>query len=547
MACGSHPSTLFDVTQAVGGVDAPSDSGTAPRRGPLILLALILAAGVANLNLSVANVALPSIGQELDASQTSLNLVAVGFSLGLAGTVLYLGALGDRYGRKTLLVFGLILSIPACLMAATASDITVLFGARLLGGVAAGMAYPTTLSLITALWSGPRRVAAIALWSGAGGAISALGPLASGWMLGIFHWGSVFLMTLPLAAVTLVLVLIFVPSRVNESTGSVDNLGGVLSVLFVASLVLGINFVAVPGQMDFALVLGAIALVTGTGFVIRQLTAARPLYDLRVASRPTFWVAAVGGIIVFGSLMGAMYVGQLFLQDVLGYSALESGASVLPAALLMLVTAPVSSRIVTRRGSRVAFMLGFLSCFLGFLVMLLFWDVDTPYAVVALAYAFVGIGVGLAGPPASASLTRSVPVKKAGMASGTADLQRDLGGSIMQSLLGALLTAGYSAAFARTIASAPASVQSQITADIQAELQKSFDSAAATAAKYPEYADGIISAARESFLSGADWAYLTGILAMVVGATLVMIFFPRRDREHALLDEYAARDSAEVS
>jgi EmrB/QacA subfamily drug resistance transporter len=520
------------------------DAGTAPARGPLVLAALILAAGVANLNLSVANVALPRIGEYFDASQTALNLVAVGFSLGLAGSVLYLGALGDRYGRKRLLALGLILSIPACVLAALAPSVEVLFIARVFGGIAAGMAYPTTLSLIAALWTGPKRIAAIALWSGLGGAISALGPLASGWLLGIFDWESVFLMTLPLAVVTLVIVLIVVPSKVNETTEKVDNLGGVLSVVLVASLVLAINFAAVPGQGLFAAVLGGIALVSGIGFVLRQRRARPPLYDLHIAARRTFWVAAVGGIIVFGSLMGAVYVGQLFMQNVLGYDPFQAGLSVLPAAVLMVLTAPLSGRLLIRFGARVVFLMGFTSCLLAFLTMYLFWDVGAGYLPIGVGYAFLGIGVGLAGMPASRSLTDSVPVSRAGMASATSDLQRDLGGSIMQSILGAILTAGYAAAIASSVKTAPASVQSEISDGIQSQLQKSFDGAVSIAKQYPQYQDQIVRAARDSFLSGADWAYATGIIVMLIGAAVVFFFYPRKQREHELFAQYADAPAA---
>ena len=532
----------------LGGADAGglggADAGTAPARGPIVLLALILASGVANLNLSVANVALPSIGQAFDASQTALNLVAVGFSLGLAGSVLYLGALGDRYGRKRMLVLGLALSIPAALLAAFAPSVEVLFVARVFGGIAAGMAYPTTLSLIAALWSGPKRIAAIALWSGLGGAISALGPLASGWLIGMFDWGSVFLMTIPLAAITLVIVLAVVPAKVHEGTEPVDNLGGVLSIVMVASLVLAINFAAVPGAGLFALVLAGVAAVAAVGFVLRQRRAANPLYDLHIVARRTFWVAAVGGIIVFGSLMGAMYVGQLFLQNVLQYTALEAGASILPAAALMVLAAPVSSRLVLRLGARVVFLIGFSFCLLAFLTMYLFWDVGSSYWPVGVGYALIGLGVGLAGPPSSRSLTDSVPVRRSGMASGTSDLQRDLGGSVMQSVLGAILTAGYAAAIARSIASAPATVQTQITSEVQAQLQKSFDGAISIAKQYPEYSDAIVAAARQSFLDGADWAYATGMLTMLLGAVIVFVFYPRRAHEHDLLRSYAAADQA---
>ena len=133
---------------------------SAPARQGLVLTTLILVAAVANLNLTVANTALPDIGKAFNASQTALDLIAVGFSLGLAASVLYLGALGDRYGRKLMLVLGTALSIPAAILAATASSVGVLIGARIFGGLAAGMAFPTTLALITALWSGPGRTQA---------------------------------------------------------------------------------------------------------------------------------------------------------------------------------------------------------------------------------------------------------------------------------------------------------------------------------------------------------------------------------------------------
>src|SRR5262245_9074178 len=159
------------------------EPSTAPSRAPLVLLALILVAAVANLNLAVANVALPDIGKAFDSSQTALDLVAVGYSLGLAASVLWLGALGDRYGRKMMLILGVLLSIPACLTAAWAGSIGVLIAARIIGGISAGMAYPTTLALITALWAGPARTKSIALWSALGGAIAALGPLVAGALL----------------------------------------------------------------------------------------------------------------------------------------------------------------------------------------------------------------------------------------------------------------------------------------------------------------------------------------------------------------------------
>jgi MFS transporter, DHA2 family, multidrug resistance protein len=240
--------------------------------------------------------------------------------------------------------------------------------------------------------------------------------------------------------------------------------------------------------------------------------------------------------------MAAMFVGQQFLQDVLGYSPLESGAAILPAAALMVVIAPRSAKLVEARGARVTLLTGYALCLLGFLTMLVLWNEGIGYWEVGLAYALVGAGVGFAGTPASHSLTGSVPVSRAGMASGTADLQRDLGGAIMQSILGALLTAGYAAAVGAAIATAPNAAQ--VTNSVQAQLTKSFAGAEAVAQQYPQYANAIVAGAKTSFLSGADRAYTAGIIAILAGAALVAVLFPRRDEETRLLAAYHAEDSA---
>jgi MFS transporter, DHA2 family, multidrug resistance protein len=526
-----------------GAARAPAETSTAPKRAGLVLGALIAVAAVANLGLAVANVALPAIGKEFDASQTALNLVAVGYSLGLAASVLYFGAVGDRYGRKLLLMIGMVVTVPADLLAAWAPNIGVLFGARVLGGLAAGMAYPTTLALITALWSGPGRTKAIALWAATGGAIAALGPLCSGILLEHFWWGSVFLLTVPLAVVALAMAFVLVPAHVNETTESVDHLGGVLSIALVGALILGINFAAVPNETALIIGLFAVAAAALGAFFIRQRRAKNPLYDLHAAARPTFWVAACAGIIVFGSLMGAMFIGQQFLQNVLAYSTVQAGLAILPAAAFMVVVAPRSAQLVEARGARFTLLLGYVFVFLGFLTMLVLWKENIPYWKVALGYSFIGIGVGLAGTPASHSLTGSVPVKRVGMASGTADLQRDLGGAIMQSIFGALLTAGYAAAAGAAVAASGKNINNTV----QTELTKSFSSAADTAQRYPtSVQDQIIAAAKTSFLKGDQWAYTAGVVAVLLGAVLVYFMFPRLEDEKRLLAAYAAEDAGEA-
>ena len=519
----------------------PVEVSAAPARAGLVLISLILVAAVANLNLAVALVALPAIGRAFDSSQTALDLISVGYSLGLACSVLYLGALGDRYGRKLMLILGVVLSVPACLFAAYAPTGGTLFAARVLGGLSAGMAYPTTLAVITALWSGPGRTRSIALWSGLGGAISVLGPLVGGALLLRFWWGSVFLITLPLAVVAVAMSLAFVPAHVNETTSPVDHLGGLLSILFVGALVLAINFAPVPGEGAVTLWLAAITIAAVISFVIRQHRARNPLYDLHIAGRRIFWVAGSAGIIVFGAMMGTMFVGQQFLQNVLGYSALDAGLAILPMAAFMVLVAPGSAKLVNTCGSRFTLLAGYAFFLLGFLAMLLLWKQNIPFWKVGLAYALVGIGVGFAGTPASHSLTGSVPVQRAGMASGTADLQRDLGGAVMQSVFGALLAAGYAAAVSAAIATAPH--KEQITTNVQNELTKSFSSAAEVAKQYPQYAKQITAGAKASFLAGDQWAYTAGIVAVLLGTALVFFLFPRKRQEQELLARYHAEDT----
>ena len=506
-----------------------------------MIASLICVATVANLNLSVANVALPEIAIHFEASQIGINLVAVGYSLGLAASVLWFGAVGDRYGRRNMLLIGTTLAIPASVVAAWAPSIQVLTLARLFGGMAAGMAFPTTLSLIAALWSGSARTRMIALWSGVGGAAAALGPLSAGAVLTRFWWGSVFLITLPLAVVALIGAVVFIPAHVNEGTEAVDHLGGILSVVMVGAIVLSINFAPESGMLTQTLLLAAVGVLALTAFIIRQRRVREPLYDLHYAGRRTFWVAAVAGMLVFGALMGAMYVGQQYLQDVLGYSTWEAGLSILPAAVAMVLLAPHSATIVDRFGSRVALLSGYALCGVGFLIMMFLWGEGASFAVIAAGYVLLGMGVALAGTPASRALTSSVPVKRAGMASGTADLQRDLGGAVMQSILGALLTAGYAASFRSAIAGSPEA--GSVSDEVITTLTKSFAGAEAVAAKFPQFAPEITMAARDSFVAGQHNAYIAGFAAMIIGTLLAYFGFPDRKGELAMLDRFAVEDA----
>lgn len=404
------------------------------------------------------------------------------------------------------------------------------------------MAFPTTLALIAAIWEGKQRTKAIAIWSAVGASFAALGPLIAGFLLLYRDWSSVFMVTLPLAVLALILILKYVPTNVHENSQPVDNLGGILSLIMVGGLILAINFAPVPGATNILLLLVVVAVISGIFFFIRQRRVVNPLYDLNIAMRSTFMVAACAGTIVFGSLMGAMYIGQQFLQNVLSYSTLDSGLTILPGAIIMVFVAPISAKLVAGRGSRFTLLLGFFFCLLGFLAMFLLWDEGIPYWKVGLAYVLIGAGVGFAGTPASNSLTGSVPVQREGMASGTADLQRDFGGSIMTSIFGVLLTMGYSHYFSSLIQGLPEVEKEQISSNVVANLLKSFSSAEDIALRHPEYQTQIMDAAKKSFLAGGEWAYLIGIIAIIIGAFLIYFKFPDKEKEKELHAQYLVED-----
>lgn len=517
----------------------PADSDQPPRPGP-VLTALILGALVCNINLAAANIALPEIGDAFGATQTALNLVALGCPLGLAMSVLYFGALADRYGRTQLLLLGLALTIVASVLSAVSASIEMLIAARLFTGIAAGMAFPTTLSLITALWrQGPARTRAIALWSGVSAMASVIGSALAGLLLSVWWWGSAFLAAAPIAAAAMLLVARYVPSHVQESSDPVDHIGGVLATLGVAALVLGTGTVLAPGQALIGAALLGAAVVLLIAFAWRQRVAPYPLYDLRIARRRLFWVPATAGTIVFGSLVGAMFVGQQYLQDILGYSTLQAGLAVAPAAVGLLGCAPLSARLLTRRGSRTTMLVGYALVLAGFVTTLL-WNPATPYLLIAAGFLAVGSGAAFAMTPASRALTESTPVRRVGMASATSDLQRDLGGAIMQALLGAILAAGFAASFRRQIAASPEA--SDVTAEITQALQASYPSALHVASAYPQYRDEILTGASASLASGAWGAYLVGAIAILLGALVVAVFLPSRGKEQELIAEYARID-----
>ena len=518
----------------------PTAADSPPRAGA-ILTVLILGAVVANVNLAIANVALPSIGAALDTSQAELNLVAVGFTLGLASSVLYLGALADRYGRKPAMMLGAALSIPTSLLAAWAPNASVLIVARVSGGVAAGLLYPITLSLITGLFRGRARTRAIALWSGIGGGCSALGPLVGGLLLGRFWWGSVFLPSVPIALLVVVLAALWLPRHAGETSEPVDHPGGVLSVVFIGPLVLAISLVPNYGFNGTVVGLFVVALVGLVLFVLRERRAPSPLFDLKVLGARTFTIALIGGTITWGGLLGATFIGQQYTQNVLGYSPLSAALVTLPAAVFVAAAARPAGRLITSRGSRMPLALGLAVTAVGFCGMALFGTTSSA-VVVGIVYGVLGLGIGLAGPPSSSSLMGSVPVARAGMGSASNDLQRDFGGALFQAVMGTLLAVEYTSYFTKAFAALPSQQAQQLSQQAVATISQSFTGAEQVAKQFPQaQAQQLVAAAQQAFVDGKTAAILFAVLASLIGLVVVLLLYPNKQDEEATYAQVAGQ------
>ena len=323
-----------------------------PERAGLLLTTLILVAAVVNLPLAVANVALPNrlaLQRLADPTQPGRGLLFT--RAGGLGAVVRRGwrpiraqaVDADRHVGGGSGVHGgrLVADDPG-------SDRGQVRGRP---GRGHGLSdHPVAHYRAAAPGRGTDQVDRV--WSAVGASISVLGALVAGLLLSVAWWGSVFLCPLPLAVVAFPLAWKLIPSHVNETTDPVDHLGGMLSLLLMGGLILSINFATVPNSGTIVLSTAIIAAAALGAFVIRQHHTTNPLFDLHIAGRPTFWVAACSGIIVFGSLMGAIFIGEQYFQNVLGYSTIDAGLAILPAAVLMVLIAPHSAKLVDSHGSR---------------------------------------------------------------------------------------------------------------------------------------------------------------------------------------------------
>lgn len=511
----------------------PPETAPGGSAGTAAIAALIAAAMVSSINLGAANIALVQIAKALDVSTSHLTWVGAATTLGMASCILYFGRLSQSLGRSRMIRLGVALSIPLSFAAAFAPSAGWLVAARLAIGMAGAMIYPNTLASIAAITQGPRRNRAIGLWFGCSVGAAALGPVVAGVLMMRFWWGVTFLVSVPLAVLAVALSR-HLPRHAGEDGAPVDHLDGgllLVGILLVVG-VLSLGGAAVPpwiALVALAVGLAAIALV-----VVRQFRVEHPLFDFRVAARPTFWTAAVAGSTIVGSMLGAFFLGQQFLQHILGYSTAAAGLAVLPTGLAIVLFSPRATRLGERLGGRNMLLIGTVLAAAGMLAMLL-WTPERGYLPVGATYLLLGLGVAVVGATVSRTLMASVSGEEVSMGSATSDLQSCIGGAVLIALLGSLAAVGYHHRFDLALGGLGSTDLTTVSDAHLAAARRSLTGAeevAATLQRTP--AEALLGIASEAFIGAIRTAVLAGVGALAATAVLLALAFPNRERQRAL-------------
>ena len=440
----------------IAGANVPNNTGH-PRRWT-ILAVLVVSLLVVVLDSTVLNVALRTIADPvrgLGASQSQLEWAINSYTLMFAGLLFTWGVLGDRIGRRKMLVAGMIMFGLASLASAYSHTPVQLIGARALMGIGGAAVLPATLSIISNVFDPRERGKAIGMWAGAVGLGVGIGPVLGGALLENFWWGSVFLINVPIVIVGVVLILWIVPESRNPRPGRVDILGVLLSIVGLMGLVYGIiegGDHSFGKPSSWASILAGVAVLAA--FVWWERRIAYPSLDVQLFRNRRFSasISAVG--LVFFAVMGTFFFMSFYLQLVRGYPPLESGLLYVPFAVAQLIFAPRSATFVRRYGPRVVCAVGLTIvgvAISGYLLL----GASTPIWVLAVFYFLLGLGMANVMPPATESIMASLPREKAGVGSAVNNTVRQLGGALGIAILGSLLSAVYRSTFRITSARYP--------------------------------------------------------------------------------------------
>ena len=525
---------MSESTNVQAGTSAGSTS-----LGGLAQAALITAAMTSAINLGAANIALVEIGRAMDASSYDLTLIGACASVGMGSAVLYFGRLSQSIGRARVIQIGLVLSIVLSVASAAAPGPYWLAATRLGIGFCCALVYPSTLAVIAADTSGAARNRAIGRWFGFSIGAAALGPVVGGLLLSAYWWGAAFLVSLPVAMLAL-LFSIQLPRSAGEDHAPVDHLDGVglmMGVLLLSGVLSSGGTSSHPVLVALAFAAAATILFFA---VRRQAVGPHPLFDFRVARRPTFWPAATAGSVTVGSMLAAFFVGQQYMQHTLGYTTAMAGLAILPTGLAILVVSPRAAKAQASRGTRSMLLLGIAIVMLG-LASMLMWTPERGYLPVGLTYLALGVAVGIVGPTVSRALMASVSGEEIAMGSATSDLQACIGGALLIPIFGSTLATAYQHAFETGIlAAAPESI-ANLSMETLAASRASLTGAETAAARLSLAPDAPhLQIASQAFVAAVHWSIGAGLVALAVCAALVALVTPDRRTQRSLEAIYSA-------
>jgi EmrB/QacA subfamily drug resistance transporter len=479
---------------------------------------------IISLDNTILNVALPAIVRTMHASSTELQWIVDAYVIVFAGLLLVSGSLGDRVGRKWVFMAGLLIFAAGSATSAFSATPDRLIAARAFMGIGAAAIMPSTLSILTNVFTDAGdRARAIGLWTGVSGLGLAIGPVAGGWLLAHYWWGSVFLINVPIALVGFLAVMWLVPNSKNPASKRPDPVGAGLSIFGMALLLWGI-IEAPTRTWTSPLILGAIAAATVvlTGFILWERRSTHPMLELSFFASRRFSVAMGTMGLVFFALMGGLFLLTQYLQFSLGYSALQTGLRVAPIAAVLLVVASLSSMLVRLVGTKLVVFagMGLIAIGLGLVSRV---TVHGTYLDVLPAFLLMGIGTGLAYAPCTESVMGSLPLDLAGVGSATNSTALQTGGALGVGVLGSLLNTRYQNRMA------PALAHYQVPKSILDQLNGSLGGALAVARHLGSpLGSELAELARRSFVSGMDLAVTVGAIALVFGTIAVLVMLPNR-------------------
>lgn len=507
---------------AHGGAADPTVHDPRQRRAILIAVCIALMAVIASV--SGLNVAQPELAVEFDASQSTVLWIINIYTISLAALLLPLGAIGDRWGRKPVLLTGLAVFGVASTAAGLATSTEVMLAARFLSGVGAAMIMPVTLAVITSTFPDQERSKAIGVWTGVAGGGGILGMYLSAVLVDLATWRWLFVLPVALVLAAVVIALRSVPNSREDRDHGFDLIGSLTSVVAVLGLIFVLHEGPEKGwtapETLLSLLVGAIAAV---GFVAWELHRRAPLLDVRLFRERGLASGSVSLLAVFGVQAGIFVVLFPYFQAVLGWSGLRSTLALMPTALLMMFASGLAPKVAARIGSRSTMASGIFLGGAGLVLMATFVSVDGGYLSILAGMLAMGLGMGLTMTPSTEAITTALPRERQGVASALNDITREFGTALGVALLGAVLTTGYRSAIDSRLAGAPS-----VPDGAADTAREGVVNALAAAHRVGPQAPALTRAAQESFVDGWQQAMWAGAAVMAVLFIYVLARGPRQ-------------------